>query len=137
MNKNLFTLIIIALSGLIFGDQVLAGTFNQRQVRQQQRIRNGITNHQLTRLEARRLRHEQHQIQRQKKSYLRGGDLTYDQQRRLNGLQDRADRQITRLKESNRNRNPYLQPYRQNTEPFRIHKRPFHRFVQPFHRYRR
>ena len=137
MKKNLLTLIIIALSGLIFGDQALADTFNQRQVRQQQRIRNGITDDQLTRLEARRLRHEQHQIRHQEKSYSRGGDLTYDQQRRLNRLQDRADRQITRLKESNRNRNPYLQPYRQQTEPFRIHNRPYHRFVQPFHRYRR
>ena len=136
MKKSFFTLVIIALSGLIFGDQALAGSFNQRQARQQKRIGNGIANHQLTRLEARRLRHEQRQISRQKESYSRGGDLTYSQKRRLAGRQDRADRQITRLKENNRNRNPYLEPYRRHAEPFRIHNEPFQRWVQPARDYR-
>lgn len=137
MKKILFTLVMVALSGLIISGQALAGSFDQRQVRQQKRIKHGITNHQLTRLEARRLRHEQRQIRRQKESYSRDGHLTYSHQRRLNRSQDRADWQITRLKQNNRNRNPYLQPYRRHAEPFRIHNEPFHRFVQPARDYRR
>jgi len=56
MKKILFTLVMIALSGLIFSGQALAGTFDQRQVRQQNRIRNDINNDQLTRQEAQRLK---------------------------------------------------------------------------------
>ena len=39
MRKILFTLVMIALSGLIFSGQALAGAFDQRQVRQQKRIK--------------------------------------------------------------------------------------------------
>ena len=127
MKKNLFTLVIIAVSGLIFGSQALAGSFNQRQVSQQNSIRNGITNHQLTRLEARRLMHEQRQIGRQKEIYSRDGSLTYSQQRHLSRLQDRADRQITRLNQKNRNRSPYLEPFERLQDPVRRYKDPFRR----------
>lgn len=130
MKISLFTLVIIALSGLIFGSQALAGSFNQRQARQQKRIGDGITNHQLTRLEARRLRHEQRRISRQKEIYSRDGHLTYSQQRRLKRSQDRADRQITRLKQKNRNRSPHKEPFerlwdvpRRYKDPFRIRMR--------------
>ena len=42
MKKILFTLVMIVLCGFIFSGQAWAGTFDQRQVRQQKRIRNVI-----------------------------------------------------------------------------------------------
>lgn len=128
MKKILFTLGMITVSGLIFSDQALAGTFDQRQVRQQNRIRNEINNDQLTRHEAQRLKYEQRQIRRQNQSYSRDGHLTYREERRLNRLQDRTDRQITRLKQNSRRRNPYLQPYRRYTEPYRRYTDPYRRY---------
>ena len=65
MKKIIFTLVMIALSGIIFSAQALAGAFDQRQVRQQKRIKNEINNDQLTRQEAQRLKYEQRQIRRQ------------------------------------------------------------------------
>ena len=128
MKKLLFTLVMIALSGIIFSAQALAGTFDQRQIRQQKRIKNDINNDQLTRQEAQGLKYEQRQIRRQKKSYSRDGHLTYREERRLNRSQDRAEQQITRLKQNSRRRNPYLQPYRRYTEPYRRYSDPYRRY---------
>jgi hypothetical protein len=127
MKKILFILVMIALSVLIFSAQALAGTFDQRQVRQQKRIRDGINNHQLTRHDALRLKHEQRQIRRHEKSYLRDGHMTYRERRRLNRLQDKADRQITQSKQ-NRHRNPYLRPFRRHTDPYRRYSDSYHGF---------
>ncbi|MGW8302023.1 MAG: hypothetical protein ACWGNO_08145, partial [Desulfobacterales bacterium] len=91
MKKILFTPVMIALSGLIFSSQALAGSFDQRQVRQQKRIQNEINNDQLTRQEAQRLKFEQRQIRRKIQSYSRDGRLTYREERRLNRSQDRAE----------------------------------------------
>jgi hypothetical protein len=127
MKKILFTLAMMALCGLIFSGQALADIFDQRQVRQQTRIRNEINNDQLTRQEAQRLKYEQRHIRRQKKSYSRDGQMTYREQRHLNRLQNRADGQITRLKQNSRRRSPYLQPYRRHTEPYRQYTDPYRR----------
>jgi hypothetical protein len=127
MKTILFALVTIAVSGLIFSGQALAGTFDQRQARQQTRIRNEINNDQLTRQEAQRLEYEQRRIRRQNKSYSRDGNLTYRERQRLNRLQDSTDRQITRLKQNSRRRNPYLQPYRRHGEPYRRYTDPYRR----------
>jgi hypothetical protein len=127
MKKILFILVMAALSVLIFSAQALANTFDQRQVRQQKRIRDGINNHQLTRHDALRLKHEQRQIRRQEKSYSRDGHMTYRERRRLNRLQDKADRQITQSKQ-NRHRNPYLRPFRRHTDPYRRYSDSYHGF---------
>ena len=126
MKKILFTMFMIALPGLIFSGLTLAGTIEQVQVRQQQRIRTGIHNDQLTRQEARRLRHQQRQIHRLRKSYSRNGNLTDWQRRRLTRMQDRADRQITGTKQ-NRRRNPYLAPFQRALDPYRRTTDPFQR----------
>jgi predicted RNase H-like nuclease (RuvC/YqgF family) len=126
MKKILFTMVMIALSGLIFSGLTLAGTIEQVQVRQQQRIRTGIHNDQLTRQEARRLRHQQRRIHRLGKSYSRDGNLTDWQRRRLTRMQERADRQITRTKQ-NRRRNPYLAPFQRALDPYRRTTDPFQR----------
>jgi DNA anti-recombination protein RmuC len=130
MKKILFTPVMIALSGIIFSNQAFTGSFDQRQARQQKRISNEINNDQLTRQEAQRLKYEQRQIRRLHQSYSRDGQLTYREERRLNRLQDRTDRQITRLKQNSRRRNPYLQPYRRYTEPYRRLSDPYRRYWQ-------
>jgi len=130
MKKILFTPVMIALSGIIFSNQAFTGSFDQRQARQQKRISNEINNDQLTRQEAQRLKYEQRQIRRLHQSYSRDGQLTYREERRLSRLQDRTDRQITRLKQNSRRRNPYLQPYRRYTEPYRRLSDPYRRYWQ-------
>ena len=134
MNKILFTLVMIALSGLILSVQTFAGTFEQRQARQQKRIRDGINNHQLTRHDALRLKHQQRQIRGQEKFYSRDVHLNLRERRRLNRMQDRADRQITQSKQ-NRHRNPYLRPFRHHSDPYRRNMEPFRRYSDPYHKF--
>ena len=134
MKKIHFSLVMIALSVLIFSVQALAGSFDQRQVRQQKKIRDGINNHRMTRHDALRLKHQQRQIRLQKKSYSRDGHLTHRERRRLNRLQDRADRQITQSKQ-NRHRNPYLRPFRHHSDPYRRNMEPYRRYSDPYHRF--
>ena len=134
MKKILFTLVMIALTGFIFSSQTFAGTFDKRQVRQQKRIRDGINTQQLTRHDALRLKHQQRQIRRQEKAYTRDGHLTHRERRSLNRLQNRADRQITQSKQ-NRHRNPYLRPFRHQTDPYRRNMEPFRRYSDPYHRF--
>lgn len=104
MKKTLFTLVIIGLSGLIFSGQAMAGKFDQRQVWQQKRIWQGVKNGRLTRYEARNLWHEQHKIQRLKKSFWRDGRLSRRERIRLVLWLDKADRHIFQLKHNNRRR---------------------------------
>ena len=129
MQKVLFTLVMIIMSGLIFSGQALAGTFDQRQVRIRHGI-NGINNDQLTRHEAQGLKQERRQMHRQKQSYLHDEQLTHKERHRLNRSLDRAEQQIRQLKQNSSRRNPYLQPYRRYTEPNRRLSDPYRRYWQ-------
>ena len=104
MKKILFTLVMIALSGLIFSGHALAGKFEQRQVWQQKRIWQGVKTGQLTRYETRNLWHEQRKIQRLKKFFWRDGRLNRRERIRLVFLLDKADRHIFQLKHNSRHR---------------------------------
>ena len=104
MKTILFTLVAIGLSGLIFSGQATAGKFSQRQVWQQKRIWQGIKSGQLTRYEARNLWHEQHKIQRLKKSFWRDGHLSRRERIRLVYWLDKADKHIFQLKHNSRRR---------------------------------
>jgi hypothetical protein len=104
MKKILTTLVMIALSGLIFSGQALAGKIEQRQIKQHKKIWQGITSGQLTRVEARNLWHEQEKIQRLKKSLWRDGRLKRKERIRLVLWLDKAERHIFQLKHNGRTR---------------------------------
>jgi hypothetical protein len=104
MKKILFTLVVIGLSGLIFSGQAMADKLEQRQVWQQKRIWQGVKSGQLTRYETLNLWHEQHEIQRLKKSFWRNGRLSRRERIRLVYWLDKADRHIFQLKHNSRRR---------------------------------
>jgi hypothetical protein len=102
MQKILFTMVMIGLSGLIFGTQAMAGKIEQRQVLQHKKIWQGVASGQLTRYETRNLWHEQQKIQRVKKSFWRDGRLNRRERSHLFLWLDNADRHIFQLKHNSR-----------------------------------
>jgi hypothetical protein len=75
---------------------------DDRQFRQEQRIRHGIHSGQLTRSEAARLRHQQWRIRNAEDAMKADGRLTRAERTRLIHMQENADRDVSRLKH-----NPY------------------------------
>ena len=76
-----------------------------RQVRQQQRIKQGVKSGELTPAETRRLEREQGRIQADKLNAKADGKVTPQERARLQREQHRASRDIYRLKHNNRTRN--------------------------------
>ena len=76
----------------------------QRIAKQHYRIRDGIGSGQLTRKEARHLRHQQRYIIRLKYHYMHDGYLDRFEFRELRSELDRASERIYRLKHNARNR---------------------------------
>lgn len=77
---------------------------NRRQVRQQQRIKQGVRSGELTPAETRRLEREQGRIQANKLNAKADGSVTPQERARLQREQNRASRDIYRLKHNNRTR---------------------------------
>lgn len=128
MKKQILT--VIAISGLIF---TLAGTatanthqprskkaavqkqvrlskqalIKQRQVKQEQRIQQGIKSGELTRREIRRLQKQQLKIAKEKRHALRDKVITDREYRRITILQDKANRAIY-AKKHNRSKQAYM-----------------------------
>jgi len=101
--KKIITLLLCALlSSVLIYNTAWAGRGANCQVRQQQRIRQGINNGELTVKEVRHLKREQMQIQKHKRKALRDDTLTPRECRRLENLQDKASRPIYKNKHNNR-----------------------------------
>jgi hypothetical protein len=75
-----------------------------RQVTQQSRIANGVSNGQLTRAETARLERQQHRIQAEKRMAKADGKVTPQEKRMLRREQNRANRQIKKEKTDGQNR---------------------------------
>ena len=80
------------------------GPYARRHHFQMERIANGVRSGEVTGRECRYLGNEQRRIQRKKRSFLADGWLSRGERRRLNRLQNRADRDIYRAKHNRRNR---------------------------------
>lgn len=91
-------LVLVALQAMAEGERV-----DQRQQRQEQRIDNGIESGQLTQGEARRAEARQQHIDNVE-NRMRADDGRLDRQERrvLNRKQNKASRQIHRMKHNNR-----------------------------------
>jgi predicted transglutaminase-like cysteine proteinase len=83
-----------------------AQTVNQREVRQQQRIRQGVRTGQLTRAEAQRLRYLELRLRRTQARlrWRHGGRLTAQDRQRLQAMERRDNAEIYRLKHNYRYR---------------------------------
>ena len=82
----------------------MAGRIGNRQIRQNERIGQGVNSNELTLRETDVLMHEQHRIQSSKRRALSDGVLTPKERARLEIQQDRASRSIYRLKHNDRTR---------------------------------
>jgi hypothetical protein len=98
---------IKTLTGIVFTVSLLGSLataeagIRQRQVRQQNRIYQGVHSGTLTRGEFRRLEREQYHIQRDKQRAWSDGDLTHRERTRLNRELNHASRDIYREKHDN------------------------------------
>jgi len=97
--KKCFVLSACLIAAGVFSlDTAWAGQGQQHRVRQQQRIRQGVANDELTGKEVRKLQREQMQIQRHREKALEDGTLTPQERNRLQNLQNKADKHIYDLK---------------------------------------
>jgi len=83
---------------LTLPDMAFAGVVKKRQVRQQSRICQGVSNGELTCRETARLEREQRHIQATKRKAWSEGKFTAKERVRLRYKQDRASRYIYRAK---------------------------------------
>ena len=98
MRQAATVLIITAIIGFIFADAAMAGRIGRRQVRQHERIRQGVNSGQLTCRETRMLMREQRRIQKAKIRAFHDGELTPRERLRIEKKLDVASRHIYRLK---------------------------------------
>jgi uncharacterized protein HemX len=107
------TLIAASLSLLVavptfasaHGHQVKQGSrFMVQLERQQHRIQKGVENHQLTRREARRLRHQQRELRQLARRFYKDGHLSKKERKRLDRELVKSSRMIKRLKHNDLNR---------------------------------
>jgi hypothetical protein len=80
------------------GNVFAAGPVSQRQARQQQRIKQGVRNGNITRPELKQLKKEQRHIAKVKGRAHRDHRITRHETKRINRLQDRASKNIYRYK---------------------------------------
>lgn len=102
MKKSILVLAALATAGAAV--PAAAQNINQRQVRQEQRIRQGERTGQLTPAEARRLQFMEMRLHRtEARLHWRGGGrLTWQERRRLQAMERRDSAEIYRLKHNYR-----------------------------------
>ena len=105
----LLTALVIAGTGILYAQDVpppAAGTktpvVNQRQKNQHARIRQGVKSGELTKGEARKLRGEEKSIQAEKQMAKADGKVTPAERAKLRHDQNKASRDIYRLKHNAR-----------------------------------
>ena len=97
--KTITTIFLTSMLVLIWSSATwAAGRFNTRDYRQTRRIHQGINSGKITRPEARYLKKEQRRIDRAHDRALADGHLNRHERMRLNKMQDRAGRHISRAK---------------------------------------
>ena len=104
MKKTAAILTIAAVIGAAGAGSAWAGRISERQANQHRRISHGIFSGSLTRQEARFLMKEQRRIRQARHRAWADGHLSRNERYRLEKYQDRASRNIYRLKHNRRNR---------------------------------
>ncbi len=104
MKKAVAVATTVAMVSLMGAQAVWAGRVGKRQVRQDVRIAHGVKTGELTRGETRHLVRQQHRIQRTKRQAWSDGTLSRREKAGLELRQNKASRDIYRLKHNNRDR---------------------------------
>jgi hypothetical protein len=103
MKKRILVTGIMLSVLLVWGGAAFAaGTINQRQARQQDRISQGVRTGTINRHEFRELHRDQRQIQAAKQHARRDGFVNRREMNRIDRMQDRASGRIYRAKTNNR-----------------------------------
>ena len=103
--KRLVSIVLSAV--FVMGLSVVASAqINRRERHEQQRIRQGIRNGELTRREAGRLEAQQARIRIAERFARRDGNISYRERARLDRMLDHASRNIYRRKHDSQDRNP-------------------------------
>ncbi len=103
MKKRILVTGIMLSVLLVWGGAAFAaGTINQRQARQQERISQGVRSGAINRHEFRELHRDQRQIQAAKQHARRDGFVNRREMNRIDRMQDRASGRIYRAKTNNR-----------------------------------
>ncbi len=103
MNKAIFVAITLG-AVLLMTSVASAAPPVTRQVKQNARINQGVKSGQLTRGETVRLRAQQVRIQNTKRRFKADGRFTPRERRKVNRMQNRANKNIYRLKHNRRTR---------------------------------
>ncbi len=98
MRKLVILTFIMMISLFLSVNMTQAGRVGNRQVKQQNRIHQGLKSGELTKKEALRLEREQRRIQKTKREAIKDGELTPKERLRLERQQNRASRHIYRSK---------------------------------------
>ena len=97
--KTITTIFLTSMLAMLWCSATWAADrFSTRDYRQTRRIHQGINSGKITRPEARSLKKEQHRIDRAHNRALADGHLNRHERMRLNKMQDRAGRHISRAK---------------------------------------
>jgi hypothetical protein len=96
--KTVTIIFVTTILALIWCSSAWADRSNIRDYRQTQRIRQGIRSGEIIRPEARRLKKEQHRIDRAYHRASADGHLNWRERQRLNNMQNHASRHIYRAK---------------------------------------
>ena len=102
MRKKLTIIAIVAISAVTFIDTAFAGRAANRQIRQQERIFQGVKSGELSRGEMARLERQQARIEGAKVLSRRDGVVTKKEKVKLEVMQDKASHNIYRMKHNNR-----------------------------------
>lgn len=98
MKKNMLFMVLTLVASFFLVDMALATTITQKQVAQQKRIQQGISEGSLTKAEVGVLQKEQRKIRKVKQRFLNDGKLSKGERRKLAMLQKHAANHIKRLK---------------------------------------
>jgi hypothetical protein len=98
--KTLLTILVISLTAHL----AHAGRHDRRQAAQGARARQGVRSGELTRGEARAVQAQQAKVRRMERRAEADGTVTAEEKARLEKAQDRASRQIYRLKHNGNDR---------------------------------
>jgi hypothetical protein len=106
MKRIVMLCLVAAMAAVLAGEASASVTprIDRREVRQHQRIRQGVRSGELTRPEAMRLRAGERHIGRMECRAKSDGVVTMRERRRLNVAENRESRRIYRLKHNGRTR---------------------------------
>lgn len=104
MSKFSIWALALTFVAIIGSDVALAARRDAREHKQNQRIKQGVKSKELTKSEVRKLRKQQRRIDRVEEKAERNGRVSEREKEKIERLQDKASKDIYRLKHNDRER---------------------------------